>query len=67
MSDDRWQRVQGLFEQAVGIAAPERAGFLDAVCAGDDGLRAEVESLLEHDGRANRGFLRTAVGARELG
>ena len=27
----------------------ERAAFLDSACAGDAGLRAEIESLLEHD------------------
>jgi eukaryotic-like serine/threonine-protein kinase len=50
MSDDRWQRIEEVFQQAADLPAPERARFLATACAGDDGLRCEVESLLAHDG-----------------
>jgi serine/threonine-protein kinase len=49
MTDPRWTTVDGLFEAALERAPHERAAFLDEACAGDQGLRREVESLLEHD------------------
>jgi serine/threonine protein kinase len=53
MSDDRWQRIEEVFQQAADLPAPERARFLAAACAGDDGMRREVESLLAHDQSQN--------------
>ena len=44
MKHDRWQQIERLFH-----AVPSRAGrdpFLTVFCAGDEELRAEVESLL---------------------
>src|SRR5262249_3540329 len=38
-----------VFDRAAELPPGERAGFLDRACAGDAGLRAEVESLLAHD------------------
>ena len=49
MSEDRWLRIEELFQQAADLPDQERARFLAAACAGDDGLRREVESLLAHD------------------
>jgi ligand-binding sensor domain-containing protein/tRNA A-37 threonylcarbamoyl transferase component Bud32 len=49
MSDDRWQRIEDVFQQAADLPALERTRFLAAACAGDDRLRREVESLLAHD------------------
>ena len=49
MSDSRWQRVEEIFHRAVELAPEARSAFLDQVCAGDDPLRKEVESLLAHD------------------
>ena len=42
----RWQRVKDLLAQALELARDERARFLDEACAGDHGLRAEIDSLL---------------------
>jgi serine/threonine protein kinase len=53
MSDDRWQRIEEIFQQAADLHGPERACFLGAACAGDDRLRREVESLLAHDHSQN--------------
>jgi serine/threonine protein kinase/Flp pilus assembly protein TadD len=53
MSDDRWQRIEEVFQQAADLSEPERARFLAAACAGDDGMRREVESLLAHDQSQN--------------
>ena len=42
-------RALDLFCAASELAPSARPAFLDASCAGDPGLRAEVESLLAHD------------------
>ena len=49
MSPARWARVQSLFDEALVRAAADRAAFLDAACAGDPELRAEVASLVAAD------------------
>ncbi|MCA9757836.1 MAG: serine/threonine protein kinase [Candidatus Eisenbacteria bacterium] len=46
MSDPWFGRIRALFDEAEGLGPEERAAFLDRACAGDDGLRREVESLL---------------------
>src|SRR5271157_3336460 len=42
-------RIQSVFDQAVALPPEQRAAFLDAACANDPSLRAEVESLLACD------------------
>jgi tRNA A-37 threonylcarbamoyl transferase component Bud32 len=49
MSDDRWQLIEEVFQRAADLPLADRAHFLDSACAGDEGLRREVESLLAHD------------------
>ncbi len=49
---DRWERVKELFEAAQERPAWQRASFLARVCAGDDEMRAEVQSLLQEYDRA---------------
>ena len=49
MEGARWQKVDRIFAAALERAPAERAAFLDAACAGDESLRREVESLIEHD------------------
>ena len=46
MTPERWQQVKELFRSALEQKTEERAAFLERACAGDDGLRHEVESLL---------------------
>ena len=46
MNQDRWQKIKGLFEDALKLAPIERQRFLDEACGQDDELRREVESLL---------------------
>ena len=50
MTDARWQQVKALFEAAVERSPAERAAFLTAATGGDDGLRREIESLLNAAG-----------------
>jgi TolB-like protein/Tfp pilus assembly protein PilF len=46
MSDERWRRVNELFQGALDRDSAERPAFLDESCSGDSALRAEVEALL---------------------
>ena len=49
MTPERWQQVKDLFNAALERDATERRSFLDRACAGDPGLRKEVEDLLISD------------------
>src|SRR3712207_798865 len=40
------QQVRGLFDAALPLGVEDRAAYLARECAGDDGLRKEVESLI---------------------
>ncbi len=56
LSPDDWARANDLFHRAVELPRPAREAMLDAECAGNAALRAEVVSLLEaHD--KSEGFL----------
>lgn len=46
---ENWERIQGLFLQAMEMSPGERARFLDSACAGAADLRREVESLIAYD------------------
>ena len=46
MEPERWRRIQELFHAALERKEGQRAAFLDEVCAGNEALRREVESLL---------------------
>jgi len=51
-------RVKQIFAEAVQLPADDRAAFNASAAAGDDDVRAEVESLLAAmDGAGNEGFL----------
>ena len=49
---DRFRRCEELFHQAAALAGAERARFLEAACADDPALLAEVERLLHAHARA---------------
>lgn len=49
MKSERWQQVERLYHAALERGAESRASFLTEVCAGDDNLRHEVESLLAYE------------------
>lgn len=46
MADLRWERVKEIFDVALRHSPKERPKFLDEICAGDQTLLREVESLL---------------------
>src|SRR4051794_14112488 len=58
MTPERWQQVQHLLDAAFAIPLDERSRYLAEVCADDDDLRQEVESLLAQASDAS-GFLST--------
>src|SRR6516225_2349652 len=52
MEPERWRKIIDLADSASELAGEAQSAFLDNVCAGDDALRTEVESLLESDQKA---------------
>jgi predicted Ser/Thr protein kinase len=48
MKPERWKKVEKLFNAALELEPGRRTEFLADACKGDEALRAEVESLLEH-------------------
>jgi serine/threonine protein kinase/TolB-like protein len=52
VKNERWQQVERLYHSALTKHPSERSGFLVEVCAGDEELRREVESLLAYEDRA---------------
>jgi serine/threonine protein kinase/tetratricopeptide (TPR) repeat protein len=50
MDAARWARIQSLFHDAVALPVVERRPFLQDAVPGDDGLVAEVLSMLDEDG-----------------
>ena len=57
MTPDRWRRAQEVFLAATEREAGVRAAFVEAECAGDLELKAEVESLLSSYQAAPSSFL----------
>jgi TonB family protein len=57
---DRWRRVQELFEAAADLRPSEQDAYLATACAGDDGLRKEIEALLRSDAEAGS-FIEHAI------
>jgi len=63
MTIEPWERVKELLHQAMQLAPEQRARFLDEACSSDDGLRAEVESLLLADQDVRSSFLQSGPRA----
>jgi serine/threonine-protein kinase len=53
VNPDLWQRVSRVFDRVADRPRSERAALLDELCAGDAGLRREVETLLAAAGDAD--------------
>ena len=56
--NDRWQKVEQLYNDALERDEAERDAYLRDACGGDDALRREEESLLRNEKKAGR-FLDT--------
>jgi serine/threonine protein kinase/Tol biopolymer transport system component len=65
--DERWQKIERIFLEARELKQNERAAFLAQVCAGDEDLRREVESLLvqkdQHDSFLESPAIEMAAGS----
>ncbi len=51
-SENRWQRVKRIFNEALEHDPVRREDYLTRACGGDDSLRGEVEALLAQEGAA---------------
>jgi Tol biopolymer transport system component/predicted Ser/Thr protein kinase len=60
MTPERWQKIEQLYHAALERDVSLRPAYLHKVCASDDALRREVESLLAQDSSA-QGFLEKPV------
>jgi hypothetical protein len=67
MMENRWDEIKALFHAAVVRPPNARAVYLDQACAGDERLRAEVESLLVADGAADSVIATPPAVGRALG
>lgn len=47
MAPERWRKIETLYEAALATEPDRRAVFLEQSCHGDEGLRQEIESLLQ--------------------
>jgi serine/threonine-protein kinase len=56
VKQDRWRKVDELFEAALELKEEARTAFLDQACANDPALRREVEKMLKFDEQA-AGFI----------
>jgi serine/threonine protein kinase len=46
MTPERWQEVERIYHSALEREESQRAAYLQKICAGDDELREEIETLL---------------------
>ena len=53
MTPERWQKIEQLYHAALELEESQRTAYLREVCAGDDALRQEVESLLSQEKRGD--------------
>lgn len=60
MTPSEYQRVSDIFAAACELEAEKRSAFLDDACAGDAGIRAQVESMLRSDAEGES-FMRDAA------
>jgi len=56
MDAERLKRTEEIYHAAMDVLPAERRSFLDEICAGDEDLRREVESLLAVNRTANNIF-----------
>ncbi|KAF1687543.1 hypothetical protein B1992_02440 [Pseudoxanthomonas broegbernensis] len=52
----RWRQAAGIFDAVARLSDPERAARLEALCAGDATLRAQVERMLAADAGSTEPF-----------
>ena len=66
MTPERWQQVKAALVVALELTPPDRAAYLDQACAGDQGLRDELDRLLMADEVAGAAFLASPATLPDL-
>jgi non-specific serine/threonine protein kinase/serine/threonine-protein kinase len=66
MTPERWRRVETVFQSALDVAPENRERFLAEACAGDEGLRREVEGLIEGYEAADEFLEQPAVDLKQI-
>jgi eukaryotic-like serine/threonine-protein kinase len=54
MTPEQWQKIRPILESALELDPESRPAFVKSACAGDEGLRVELESLLANQKQAGR-------------
>jgi len=54
MTPEQWQKVRPILESALELDPESRPAFVKSACAGDEGLRVEIESLLTNQKQAGQ-------------
>jgi serine/threonine protein kinase len=65
VTPEQWERAKELFYQALEHQPAERPAFFDAACAGDETIRAELESLVAEEQRIGDFMNVPAVGCHD--
>jgi hypothetical protein len=55
VTPERYQQINELLDLVLKLEPSQRPAYLDRVCAGDEALRREIESLLAVDAQASIG------------
>lgn len=63
MQPAQWKRIKTIVNDALELPSGERSAFVEAACAGDSGLQAEVASLLAQSDETGRLELPIAASA----
>ena len=66
MVNERWHKIEEIFEKAVELPAAEREQYLKSVCNGDDDIRREVEMLIAADSEAEEFIEEPLLGSHTL-
>ena len=67
MTPERWQQIEKLYHAALECKPSQRSAFLDQACQGDEGLRREVDSLLDLEGKAMAEIRAQSLIGKRLG
>ena len=57
MKTERWLRIREILDEAISLPANQRPEYLNRTCAGDDELRAELDSLVRSHEQAGEAFM----------
>ena len=66
MANDRWQKIEEIFEIAVELPEDEREVYLEQECGGDVELRREIEQLISADESADEFIEEPILGSNTL-